>query len=197
VEHVAQLCTVCILITRGGQTNVIRIIPGRKINNASVHHDPDNFTKTFTSGRQSSTRRPFTLSPPRDSWILGSTLRMHRGKTPIRGRILQTKAYINTSHDKSVPLKPLINYKMRIDHLNNYARSAQFLAIHQGVSCLCPGVVPLNVIERKHVLKPELNRDVRAHLPASAPGCWFNGPLFPPHRGPRASRTFQLHTFQK
>jgi hypothetical protein len=193
VEHVAQLCTVCILITRGGQTNVIRIIPGRKINNASVHHD-------FLTILQKPSRPEDTLPPDdclRDSWILGSTLRMHRGKTQIRGRILQTKAYINTSHDKSVPLKPLINYKMRIDHLNNYARSAQFLAIHQGVSCLCPGVVPLNVIERKHVLKPELNRDVRAHLPASAPGCWFNGPLFPPHRGPRASRTFQLHTFQK
>lgn len=108
------------------------------------------------------------------------------------------KSDINTNHDKSVPLKPLINYKTRIDHLNNYARSTQFLAIHQGVSCLCPGVVPLNVIERKHVLKPELNREMRAHLPASALGSCFNRSLFPlHHQDPRASRTFQLHTFQK
>lgn len=67
---------------------------------------------------------------------------------------------------------------MRIDHLNNYARLAQFLAIHQGVACLCVGVVPLNVIERTHVLTPELNTTMRTQLPASAAGCRFNRPLF-------------------
>lgn len=38
------------------------------------------------------------------------------------------------------------------------------------------------LIERKHVLDPEVRARVRAPLPVSAPGCSLNRPLFPTSR---------------
>lgn len=47
------------------------------------------------------------------------------------------------------------------------------------------------LIERKHVLDPEVRARVRAPLPVSAPGCSLNRPLFPTSRS-ALSLTFEL-----